>query len=574
MPGSGDRLALYFDTGGYVETVKRTAPGAGGPMGLMGRQVAGKEFLDAFLQHSSHDDLVVVAPNRANADAWKQLYEQHPASRTHPRRWQAIGLGQFLQAFFPTAPASPLYFPCPPDERFVWVRQHGGGDAYAVCGVTHTLSSQNAVDNLCNLLIAPYEPYDCLICTSRAVVRMVEAVTGTVADYLRQRHGGEPRRSIRLELVPLGVDADKFRPATGEERAAQRQALRITDDEIAVLFVGRLSFHAKAHPFPMFDGLARAVRQTGRKVHLLLSGWAANDHILKSFVDGARMLAPNLRITIVDGTKPEVRFAVWKAADLFTSLSDNIQETFGLVIIEAMACGLPVVASDWDGYRDLVADGETGFLVPTLMVEDATRTASAKLLLGERNYDYFLAECSQATAVDPAAAGQAYARLLDDAALRAQLGQAGRKRVLEQFTWARVVKLYEDIWRSQEAERRALQARRTVPPRRGPAWYPAPEVSFAGYPTRWLSGADRVVAAEGAAGRLVTLLTLTLTNYSAETRCNDPAVLRRILDAAGQSRMLADLDALFQEAGVTDGLGRATVAWLLKYGLLEAAPCS
>ncbi|CAO0821436.1 hypothetical protein DFAR_2330023 [Desulfarculales bacterium] len=54
------------------------------------------------------------------------------------------------------------------------------------------------------------------------------------------------------------------------------------------------------------------------------------------------------------------------AVDIFVSPSDNLQETFGLAIIEAMAAGLPVVASDFSGYRDLVAEGRTGFLIPSL----------------------------------------------------------------------------------------------------------------------------------------------------------------------------------------------------------------
>ena len=58
---------------------------------------------------------------------------------------------------------------------------------------------------------------------------------------------------------------------------------------------------------------------------------------------------------------------VGSVRDIFCSLSDNIQETFGITPIEAMSAGLPVVVSDWDGYRDTVRDGIDGFRVPTQM---------------------------------------------------------------------------------------------------------------------------------------------------------------------------------------------------------------
>src|SRR5262249_13379848 len=156
------------------------------------------------------------------------------------------------------------------------------------------------------------------------------------------------------------------------------------------------SHHAKAHPTPLYRGLSRAARKTGRKVHLLMAGWAAHPAVRQAFLDGARVLAPNVRVSLLDGTDPAIRHNVWHAADVFASLSDNIQETCGLVILEAQASGLPVVASDWNGYRDLVVVGRTGLLVPTQMLPGATATATARLLLGEGNYDNFLAECSQA----------------------------------------------------------------------------------------------------------------------------------------------------------------------------------
>jgi glycosyltransferase involved in cell wall biosynthesis len=60
-------------------------------------------------------------------------------------------------------------------------------------------------------------------------------------------------------------------------------------------------------------------------------------------------------------------------------LSDNIQETFGIVPIEAMAAGLPVVVLDWDGYKNTVRDGIDGFRVPTLMSGAGSQTARAAL---------------------------------------------------------------------------------------------------------------------------------------------------------------------------------------------------
>jgi alpha-maltose-1-phosphate synthase len=91
-----------------------------------------------------------------------------------------------------------------------------------------------------------------------------------------------------------------------------------------------------------------------------MSGWAPNHAIRHAFVDGARAFAPGVAVTFVDGMDPSTRFDVWRAADLVVSLIDNIQETLGPMIVEAIASGLPVVAADGDGYRDMVEDGQTG----------------------------------------------------------------------------------------------------------------------------------------------------------------------------------------------------------------------
>lgn len=568
--GSEPVIALVYDDDAYVEA-------AGGALGLMGRQVAGRSFLGAYLDHGNFSALAALVRDQGSAASLVATWRGHRADRGGTRTLLVVERAALYRTFFTASAPTVLHWPQPPDPHFAWARQQAGPHAFALTGVTHTLCSAEAVSLLRELVTAPFQPYDALICTSRAVLDMVRQVIGSYAEYLRSRLGGTsaPERSIRLETIPLGVDVDRFRPPDPEERSQARRALGVDEDEVVALYVGRLSHHAKAHPFPLFRAAAEAARTTGRRIHLVLAGWAARPAIHDAFIDGARKLAPLVPTSFVDGRVPHNRRSVWHAADLFVSPSDNIQETFGLAVIEAMASGLPVVASDWDGYRDLIVDGETGFLVPTAIIEGATAGATARLLTGELTYDHFLAECSQATAVDSAAMAAAVARLTDDATLRRRLGDAGRRRALDHFAWPLIIRAYERLWSDQEAQRRERASAapgfggRSDPWHgpNGPAAYPAPERSFAGYATRRLDGCDRLLPAPGAREALDLLLAMPLTHHASGRRVTDLGLLRAAIDRTPCS--VAELDHLLAGARVDPGVGRATIAWMLKYDLLR-----
>ncbi|HTK76997.1 MAG TPA: glycosyltransferase family 4 protein [Gemmataceae bacterium] len=579
-PAGPDSIALLYDDGAYVETLKAPAgQSANAPLGLMGRQVAGKAFLEALLAHGRASQYLAITLNAPSAHSFANLCQTHPAPAVRTRKYHVADGQHFHRTFFPNPPSRVIHIPQPPEPRFAWARSTAAGlnpearDAYAISGVTHTLSSTGAVETLNQLVLAPFEPYDALICTSRAVANMVRAVTGSYCDHLRDRFGGDPGLKLRVETIPLGVDTEKYRPATPAERASVRQALKIGDDEVVVLFVGRLSFHAKAHPFPMYESLARAARATARKVRLICSGWAANEGILRAWVDGSRAFAPEVRTDFLDGTSPAARYAVWHAADIFTSLSDNIQETFGLVVIESMACGVPAVVTDWDGYRDLIVQGNTGYLVPTLMVRGATLDTTSRHLFGEINYDLYLAACSQAAVVDIGATAEAFTKLIGDENLRRTMGEAGRAHALNHFAWPRVIRAYESLWGEMDAER---QARVASPPKtrrtHGPACYPPPEVAFAGYPTAWIEDTDRLEATHAAVDRLPLVLNHPLCNYHPDSRSTDATLIRNVLAAASKACEMPKLDAVFAKAGIPATIGRATIAWMLKYGLLVRVP--
>jgi glycosyltransferase involved in cell wall biosynthesis len=564
-------VALVYDDDAYVES-------GGAAPGLMGRQVAGRSFLEAFLRHGEFSELAAIVRERESAASLLQLWRDHNAAGQRSRTLRVIERAELYRTLFPDPPATIVHAPQPPDPALAWARQQGGSHEYALTGVTHTLCSLEALALLQSLVTAPFQPYDALICTSRAVADMVREVTGAYADYLKDRfgHGAQSCSSkgtvVRLETIPLGVDIDRFRPATPTERAAARRLLAVDDDELVILYVGRLSHHAKAHPFPLYRGASEAARESGRRVHLVLAGWAAHPAVLDAYRDGARAFADNVRTSLVDGRDQQLRRSVWHAADIFVSPSDNIQETFGLAVLEAMASGLPVVASDWNGYRDLVDDGRTGFLVPTAMVAGSTASATARLMIGELNYDHFMAECSQATTVDSGGMSAALSRLLSDPELRRRMGAAGHDRAVAHFAWPRVIGAYEELWRSQESERtaRARADDRAAPWRgpNGPAAYPSPETTFAGYPTRRLGENDQLLPVSGGSDRALALLEMPLTHHAAGRRVQDPVLIREAMALAPCS--IEDLDRYWARSGVAYELGRSTLAWMLKYDLFRA----
>jgi hypothetical protein len=297
-----------------------------------------------------------------------------------------------------------------------------------------------------------------------------------------------------------------------------------------------------------------------------MSGWAHNQAVFQAFRDGAQAFAPNVRVSFADSTAPESRHTVWHAADIFCSLSDNIQETFGLVIVEALASGLPVVASDWDGYRDLVTEGETGFLIPTTMIPGATADATSRLVLETHSYQQYLAENSQAVSVDSSAATRAFTRSIADDAQRRRMGIAARRTALQKFSWAEVIRAYETLWSEQEETRREAERQCALQPARPRiGLYPSPEIAFAGYPTRWLIDTTRLIPAPGATERLRVLLEMPLVTHAEWARIVDPAKLASVLSAP-DGQTLAELEAM-----LGGPRARATLTWMLKYDLLRTA---
>jgi glycosyltransferase involved in cell wall biosynthesis len=536
---------------------------------LMGRHAAGESFLHAFARHGLVDSYYGYSATKPQFDEFKGRIQRLSGPETTVEWIPFARAGQLARP-------GCLFFGSPGIGELAWQRRHFRASAYSLCGLTHTTASHGVMDAIGSLHVAPVQSWDAVICTSDAVKDTFDYVLKTWADYLDDRLQAKAAAPVQLPVIPLGVDCDKFQPdeRSAEARKRIREQQGIGEEDIAVLFVGRLAFHAKAHPLPMYQALEEAARVTGKRVHLIQAGWFANEAIGKVFKAGAARHCPSVNAIFLDGRKPEIRHEIWHAADIFTSLSDNIQETFGLTPIEAMAAGLPVVVTDWNGYRQTVRDGIDGIMVPTAMPPPGAGVELAlRYAMGIDDYDAYVGHTGQFTAVDTAFCTQAYIKLMTDPELRKSMGEAGRKRVREDFDWPVIIAAYQALWAELQARRE--KDGETAPLRPGRPPHPLradPFTVFSRYPSIRLDENAVLSLAPGADASLLAAMrkepTVSVSNRLMASQEDCEKILSQ-LRANGPSR-LPDLLSLVPKDGHRVVFLRS-VGWMAKVGLISVS---
>jgi glycosyltransferase involved in cell wall biosynthesis len=490
--------AIYFHPEAYTTA---------GPK-LMGRNAAGESFLRGYLTHSTALSFWAQLANPHHQSAFVEAVQS--CGRTEPvhlvNRTNLAALAQ----------AGTVYHPGPGIGEQALQRAAFGHGAWSLCGITHTTSSAGAMDAIAEWLTAPVQPWDAVICTSTAVKGHVEQLLNAQLRYLQDRLGIQRAVLPQLPVIPLGIHTADFR-FDAAQRATARQRLGADSEALVVLFMGRLSFHAKAHPLAMYQALEQSAQRTGKTVWLVECGWHANEPIRNAYATAATLACPSVRVMTLDGRDAASRQIAWASADVFCSLSDNIQETFGIVPLEAMAAGLPVVVSDWNGYRDTVREGVEGFRIPTAMPGPGLGTDLAlRHALEIDTYDMYCGHTCSLVAVDVEAAADALSQLFRSAELRQRMGAAGRARATAVYDWSAIIPQYEGLWQDLAARR----AQSGLPPG-APAPWPArldPFAGFVGYPTHLLSLDTRLRLVGGSAvaanDRLKAYRQLAMVNFA------------------------------------------------------------
>jgi len=266
--------------------------------------------------------------------------------------------------------------------------------------------------------------YDFSLWVEKTALEMADAIIAVSSETRRDIERLFDVDSTRVQVIHNGIDLDQYRKI---DSTAALKRYGIDTNTPYLLFVGRITRQKG------FQHLVRAIQFMDPGFQIVLCAAAPDTpgmaEEMINAVEGAKAQRSGI-IWIDEMVDQKTACELYSHAAVF--VCPSIYEPFGIINLEAMACETAVVASAVGGIKEVVVDGETGFLVPLEQMNESPFEAS--------NPEKFARDL--ATRIN---------QLMKDRQLRERFGKTGRKRVEEHFGWTAIAsktkKLYETLKR-------------------------------------------------------------------------------------------------------------------------------
>jgi D-inositol-3-phosphate glycosyltransferase len=237
-----------------------------------------------------------------------------------------------------------------------WLSGLVGERLKARWGVPHMTMFHTLAEVKSRSRISEWEP-DVRIESEHAIVQAADCIIAAGTDERDLLVRLYDANAERIAVVPCGVNLDLFQPVEQEEA---RRALSIAEHERILLFVGRVE------PLKGIDILLGAAAELAVEHDCIVMVVGGDNTAMQGEMSYLRTLAKRLgiadRVRFLGAVDHQKLPLYYSAADV--CVVPSFYESFGLVALEAMACGTPVVASRVGGLAGTVRDGETGYLIP------------------------------------------------------------------------------------------------------------------------------------------------------------------------------------------------------------------
>jgi glycosyltransferase involved in cell wall biosynthesis len=315
-----------------------------------------------------------------------------------------------------------------------------------ITNTIHCASYHNVIDTL---LLPKFmydtKPYDSIICTSESLKKVFENYWDMIKERLSWKYQAVINAELRLDVIPLGVDNSAFYPM---DKGFCRNKYQIGHNDFVLLWMGRISAYDKADLFPLLHIVKNLKEKNSKNIILVIAG---KDNETSPYLPCLMSLCKELGVidsvcTILNFDSKE-RNMIYNLADVFVSPIDSIQETFGLTPIEAMCAGVPQIVSDWNGYKDTVINGITGFRIPTYRHPCSDDIIESFMFPSDAEYRSRIQHymMSQTTIVDNNYFEQAIQRFVDCPSLIDKMSENSIKHS-KNFSWNTILGNYNELW--------------------------------------------------------------------------------------------------------------------------------